>query len=127
MLIKAKQKFIRLSPRKIRLVADSIRHLSLAEALEQLQVLNKRAALPLKKTLRQAIANAVNNHGLDEKKLCLKEIQINEGPTYKRWQPVSRGRAHSIMKRTSHIRIILESPEKPKIEKSKTIKTKKQK
>lgn len=115
MIIKAEQKFIRTSPRKLRLVADSVRKLAVTAAFEQLQALHKYAALPLKKTLRQAQANAVNNHHLDPATLTIKEIQISEGPTYKRWQPVSRGRAHSIFKRTSHIRIVLEAKdENPK-------------
>jgi large subunit ribosomal protein L22 len=109
MLIKAQQKHIRLSPRKVRLVADAIRGLSLSEALEYLAHLNKKAALPLLKTLKQAVANATNNLKLKEDDLSIKEIQINEGSTLKRWQPVSRGRAHSILKRTSHIKVILES------------------
>ncbi len=111
MLIKAEQKFVRLSPRKLRLVADGIRSLPIITAFEQLQALNKTSALPLKKTLRQAQANAINNLKLDPATLSIKAIQINAGPTYKRWQPVSRGRAHSIFKHTSHIRVILESPD----------------
>lgn len=109
MLIKAEQKFVRISPRKVRLVANAIRGLSVAETKDQLKVLNKRAALPLRKTLHQAIANAVNNKQQLEENLTIKEIQIGEGPTFKRWQPVSRGRAHPILKRVSHIKIILES------------------
>lgn len=111
MQVKAHQKFIRISPRKVRLVANSIRGLPLIEAQEQLKAINKRAALPLSKTLRQAIANAVNNHNLKEESLNIKEIQIGEGSTYKRWNPVSRGRAHPILKRTSSIRVILQSSE----------------
>ena len=109
MLIKAEQKFVRISPRKVRLVANAIRGLSVAETKDQLKALNKRAALPLRKTLHQAIANAVNNKQQLEENLTIKEIQIGEGPTFKRWQPVSRGRAHPILKRVSHIKIILES------------------
>ena len=111
MLIKVEQKFVRTAPRKLRLIADSIRNLPLASALEQLQAINKQATLSLKKTLRQAQANAVHNHQLDPEHLTIKELQISQGPTYKRWQPVSRGRAHSIFKHTSHIRITLEAPD----------------
>ncbi len=113
MLIKAYQKFVRTSPRKLRLVADAIRGLSLPTAFDLLQSLNKQAALPLRKTLKQAVANAVNNLHLNESELKIKEIQINAGATFKRWQPVSRGRTHSIMKRTSHLRVILEAPDQP--------------
>ena len=118
MQIKAEQKFIRISPRKVRLVASAIKRLPLDDAKQQLKVLGKRAALPLRKTITQAIANATNNFKQDEKDLSIKEIQIGEGPTYKRWQPVSRGRAHSILKRTSHIKVILQSKNiKPKLTK----------
>lgn len=111
MLIKAEQKFIRISPRKVRLVANTIRGLSLQDSRHQLENINKRASVPLRKTLQQAVSNAVNNHGLKQETLSIKEIQIGEGSTFKRWQPVSRGRAHSIFKRTSHIKIILEAEE----------------
>ncbi|MBI2010036.1 MAG: 50S ribosomal protein L22 [Candidatus Chisholmbacteria bacterium] len=114
MLIKAEQKYIRMSPRKVRLVAQSLRGLPLNAALVALERMNKYAALPVRKTLSQAIANAVNNHGLKEDTLALKSIQVGEGATLKRWQPVSRGRAHSIFKRTSHIKIVLESTSNPK-------------
>lgn len=113
MYIKAQQKFIRQPARKLRLIANSIRRYSLQQAFNQLQALNKGAALPLRKTLRQAQANAVNNLKLDPSKLKIKEIQINDGPVYKRMNPVSRGRGHAILKRTSHIRILLEAPDAP--------------
>lgn len=114
MLIKAEQKHIRMSPRKVRLIADSIRGLPVNAAVVTLERINKFAAVPVRKTLSQAIANAVNNHGLKENELTLKSIQVGEGATLKRWQPVSRGRAHAILKRTSHIRIVLESTSNPK-------------
>jgi len=95
----------------------------------------------LLKTFKQATANAVNNRNLSKDLLTIQSIEVNEGPTYKRWRPVSRGRAHSIFKRTSHIKIVLEAKQpksakpkkkldkktaKPKkITKSKNTKTKK--
>ncbi|HKZ35866.1 MAG TPA: 50S ribosomal protein L22 [Patescibacteria group bacterium] len=109
MLITASSKFIRTSPRKLRLVADAVRHLSPDEALIQLKNLNKRGAVPIAKTLKQAVANAVNNFNLPKDELKLKSLIVDEGPTYKRFQPVSRGRAHSIYKRTSHVKVVLES------------------
>ena len=109
MQIKAESKFIRQSPRKIRLVADLVRPMALGEALTTLTHLRKRAATPLLKALKQAQANAINNHNLNKDTLSIQSIEINEGSTYKRWQPVSRGRAHSIFKRTSHIKVILGS------------------
>ena len=126
MQIKAESKFIRQSPRKIRLVADLVRPMALGEALTTLTHLRKRAATPLLKALKQAQANAVNNYNLSKDTLSIQSIEVNEGSTYKRWQPVSRGRAHSIFKRTSHIKVILKSLQ-PKTKKTKTIKKVKKK
>ncbi len=106
--MKAKQTNIRISPRKLRLVADSIRELTPLEALVYLRFLNKSAAQPLAKVIKSALANAKTNHGLDPKNLRFKTVMIGKGPTYKRWRAVSRGSAHSIFKRTSHIFIELE-------------------
>ena len=112
MEIVAKSKHIRMSPRKLRLVVDSLRSLSLDEAMVALENLNKRAVKPLKLTFKQAIGNAVNNFGLKKEDLIIKEMQVGEGPTLKRWRAVSRGRARRINKRTSHLRVVLEGKEK---------------
>ena len=108
MEIKAEAKYIRISPRKARLVVKAIRGLTPQKALDYLKFVNKRAAEPLSKIIQSAIANAKNNFGLKPEKLKFKKIQVGEGPTLKRWRAISRGRAHPIMKRTSHIKIILE-------------------
>lgn len=112
--MKAIQKLIRTSPRKIRLVADSIRELSPREALDYLKFMPQRAAIPLAKTIKASLANAKSTKGIKEENLKFKTIDIGKGPTYKRWRPVSRGSAHKIMKRTSHIRIELEENNGPK-------------
>ena len=112
MIIKAEQKYIRTSARKLRLVADLVRNLTLKEAQEQLAMMRKRAAEPLLKVIKQAIANATNNHDKKEDALKIHRNEVVEGPTYKRWNPVSRGRAHSILKRTCHVAVFLESDEK---------------
>lgn len=113
MLIKAEQKYVRMSPRKLRLVADTIRGIKEpGRAVSLLEGVEKRAALPLSKTIKQAIANASKNLGLAENSLRIKELQVQDGPTYKRFKPVSRGRIHSLQKRTSHIRVILETEDK---------------
>ena len=106
--MKATQKFIRTSPRKLRLVADAVRHLTPVEALKQLKFVGKRAAEPLYQAIRQAVSNAKNNAGSKEEALRFKTLEINEGATYKRFRAVSRGMAHKIMKRSSHIRVVLE-------------------
>ncbi|MDH5533573.1 MAG: 50S ribosomal protein L22 [Candidatus Pacebacteria bacterium] len=108
MQFKVTQKNTRQTPRKVRLVANTIKDLPLDQAIKQLAIIERRATLVLLKTIKQAIANAKNNHGVDASKLAIKEILVNPGPTYKRFNPVSRGRAHSIMKRTCHITVTLE-------------------
>jgi len=111
MLIKATQKNTRQTPRKVRLVANTVKNLELTEAIKQLSVIERRATLVILKTLRQAIANAMNNHGFAYEDLKLENILVTEGPRYKRFQAVSRGRAHSILKRTSHVTVILRAGE----------------
>ena len=112
----AHQKFIRQTPQKLRLIADMIRPLKVEEAVIQLKVSSKRGAKIILKVLTQAKTNAINI-GLRSETLKIHSIEISEGPTFKRWNPVSRGRAHKILKRTSHIKIILEGSSQP-IEKS---------
>lgn len=105
---RAVAKNIKISPRKVRLVADSVRKLSLPAALTQLVVLRQRAAIPLKKTIESAIANAANNDNAQKDNLKIKSINITEGITYKRYHFAGRGRMRPYVKRTSHIHITLE-------------------
>lgn len=125
MEIKSVQKFIRMSPRKLRLVVALVKKMTPIEAIERLPFSGRRAADPLVKVIKTAVANA-KVKGIDEKDLVFKEIQINEGPTYKRGRPVARGMSHPIKKRTSHIRVILEGKKKevakPKTKKKTTVK-----
>jgi large subunit ribosomal protein L22 len=109
MLITAEQKSTRQTARKVRLVADVIRKMSLEDALRNLAVMDRKASIVVMKVMRQALANAWHNHGLQFKDLTFKDITVNEGPTYKRFRAVSRGRAHRILKRTCHVRVALES------------------
>lgn len=108
MEIIAKSKFIRTSPRKLRLVARALKGLSPLAVMTQLEHLNKRAVGPLAKTFKSAMSNATANFNLRAEGLRVKKIEISQGPIYKRFQPVSRGRAHPIAKRTSHITVVLE-------------------
>lgn len=108
MEIKAESKYVRISPRKAQLVARAIKGLSLKEALESLSFIRKKAAKPIFKTLKSAIANATHNLKLKEENLRIRSIEILKGPVFKRWRPVSRGRAHPYLKRTSHIKVVLE-------------------
>ena len=100
-------KSIRMGPRKVRLIADSIRKIdSIDKSLNILSLLSKRAADPIEKTLKRAIANAINR-GAKKEDLFIKSIEVMEGPAIKRIRPSTRGRAHPYKKRSSHIKIIL--------------------
>lgn len=107
MEVKAKAKFIRMSPTKIRLVANLIKQLPVAKALDQLRFINKLAAEPLANLIKSAMANAEHNFELAKENLFIKELTINQGPTLKRWMPRAHGRATPIRKRTSHINLVL--------------------
>ncbi|MGL4393389.1 MAG: 50S ribosomal protein L22 [Fusobacteriaceae bacterium] len=96
-------KYVRMSPRKARLVADLVRGKSALDALDILEFTNKKAAGHIKKTLAAAIANASNNFKMDEEKLVVSSIMINEGTDLKRMSPRAKGRADVIRKPTSHI------------------------
>jgi large subunit ribosomal protein L22 len=102
------QKNTRQTPRKVRLVANQIKDLPLEQALRQLAVIQKKSTLVLMKTLKQAMANAKNNHGVSPAELQIKEIMIGDGTRYKRFRAVSRGRAHNVVKRACNVRVVLE-------------------
>ena len=105
--VRAVAKYIRTSPRKMRLVADLIRGKSAQEAWNMLEFTPKRAAGPMKKCLESAIANAQNNNDIPADSLTVHRVMVDEGPTLKRFAPRARGRASAIKKRTSHITIIV--------------------
>jgi large subunit ribosomal protein L22 len=111
MLIKATQLYTRQSPRKVRLVANTIKKLSLEDAFRQLALIPRRATDVVAKVMRQAVANAVNNHGFQASDLTIDEVIVNEGPRHKRFRAVSRGRAHNVVKRTSHVTVVLKTKE----------------
>jgi len=115
MPVTAKLKYLRIAPRKVRLVADLIRGKKIEEAQNILNFKVKKAALPLLKLLKQVVANAKNNFQLDESNLYIAKILVDEGPKYKRWRARARGRADEIQKKTSHITVVLdEIAKKPK-------------
>ena len=118
MLIKAKAKYLRISPRKARLVADLVRGKKINEAQDILRFTIKKTADPLLKLLESAISNAKNNLEINTENLYISKITVDEGPKYKRWMPRSRGQAFSIHKKTSHINLTLE-PIEGKVEKLK--------
>lgn len=107
---KAKLSNYRQAPRKVRLVASAVRGKSIAQANDILTFTPNRAALPLQKLLNSAVANA-KALNLNEERLTIKELKVDEGPTLYRRRPRSRGMANPIRKRTSHITLVVEEKE----------------
>ncbi len=104
---RAQLNYLRISPRKVGIVCDLIRGKSVAQATAILQNTPKAACEPLLKLVKSAAANAENNHQMDPEKLYVSETFANPGPIIRRFRPVSKGRAHHIMKRTSHMTVVV--------------------
>ena len=121
----ARQKYAKHTPQKLREVVAMIKGLSPEQAIARLPFTQKFAAEVLSKTIKSAAAQAVQK-GVEIGDLKIEEIQINEGPRLKRGRPVSKGRWHPILKRMSHIRVVLVSEEKPKVDKTEVKKSQKQ-
>lgn len=102
---RAEARYVRTSARKARLVADLVRGVPVADAQATLAYSTRAAAVPVRKVLQSAVANADHNHGLDARELVVARITVDEGPTIKRFRPRAQGRATPIMKRTCHITI----------------------
>jgi len=110
-LARATAKFVRVSPRKARLVADLVRGKSVQDARAILAFATRDAAVPVRKVLESAAANADNNHGMRSDELVLAHVTVDPGPTIKRFRPRAMGRATPILKRTCHITIgLAEAP-----------------
>jgi len=107
MEVKAKVKFIRMSPTKIRLVANLIQKMPVEKALNQLRFINKLASGPVAKLIESAMANAEHNFELAKDNLFIKTLTVDQGPTLKRSMPRAHGRATPIRKKTSHINLVL--------------------
>lgn len=103
----AKLRYLRISPRKVKIVLDLIRDRDLVSAKAILQQTPKAAAAPVLKVLESAAANAENNHEMDPERLYVSECYACPGPILKRIRPVSKGRAYRINKRTSHVTIVV--------------------
>jgi large subunit ribosomal protein L22 len=108
MEVRAHLRYLRIAPRKVRLVINLIRGMHVELAIDQLSVLPKRSSLPILKLLNSAVANAEHNFKLEKKNLIIKSITADEGPKLKRWQPRAFGRAAEILKRMTHVTIVLE-------------------
>ena len=105
---KAVAKYVRIAPRKVRVVMDLIRGKNVAEAFAILKFTPKAGAEVVEKVLRSAVANAENNFDMDVDKLYVKTAFADQGPTRKRIHPRSRGQAFKILKRTSHVTIVVD-------------------
>jgi large subunit ribosomal protein L22 len=127
MAVKAESKGVRMSPRKVGVVAALVRGRTVADALTILEHVPRRAALPVIKTIKSAQANATHNHNYKGDTLRIVEITVNHGPRTKRYRPAAMGRALPYQKRSSHIRVLVEGEQraaakpaavKPKAEKA---------
>ena len=108
--MKATAKYVRIAPRKARLVADEVRGKSYAEAVSLLRFTNKRAAKIIGDIVQSAAANAEHNDDADPDELFVRDVRVDDGPTIKRYRARAMGRATMIRKRTSHISVELGDP-----------------
>ena len=106
-VVKASARYVRIAPRKARLIADQVRGMHIEKARALLQFSPRGAALPIHKLIDSAAANAENNHDLIGDEMRVASITVDEGPTLRRFRPRAMGRATPINKRTSHIRVAL--------------------
>lgn len=113
MQVRAVAKYVRLSAQKCRLVADQIRNLPVEKALDLLRYSNRKGALPVRKTLDSAIANAENNERADIDDLWISRIMVDEAPTMKRFRARAKGRGTRIFKRNCHITVTVSDDPRP--------------
>jgi len=105
---RAVTRYLRIAPRKARLVVDMIRGRRVEQALGILEFTSRRAARLIAKTVKSAVANAESNQNVDVDRLYVKRAYVDEGPTLKRFMPRAHGRATPILKRTSHVTIVVD-------------------
>ncbi len=120
--VSATLKYARISAQKARLVADLVRGMPVERAIDQLTYSTKKGAAIIKKLLESAIANAENNDGLDVDELALSTIYVNEAPSFTRFKSRAKGRANHIVKRNSHITVVV-APKQDKVKKATKAKT----
>lgn len=111
MQARAEAKYVRISPRKVNYICKEIRGKNVNEALTILRFTPKKGAKVLEDVLLSAIANAENNLSLDRETLVVDNAWANDGPTMKRWRPKAKGAAYPILKRTSHVGVIVKEKE----------------
>jgi large subunit ribosomal protein L22 len=107
MEVKAISKYVRISPQKVRKMADAIKGKPVEAGLDILKFMPQKAAGIVEKVVRSAASNADNNYGLDVDSLVIRNLIVDQGPTLKRFRARARGRGARILKRTSHITVIL--------------------
>lgn len=105
--VRAILRFLRHGPRKVRLVGNVLKGLSIDYARAELRSINKHAAAPLLKLLNSAVANAKHNNHVDEDRLFVKQVRVDDGPALKRFMPKAHGRATEIKKRSCHVTLVL--------------------
>jgi large subunit ribosomal protein L22 len=106
-VVRASARYVRVTPQKARLVADQVRGKPIADALPLLQFSPRGAARDIQKLIESAMANAENNHDLVAEEMLISELNVDEGPTLRRWRARARGRATRIDKRTCHVSVAL--------------------
>ncbi|MDP9212067.1 MAG: 50S ribosomal protein L22 [bacterium] len=107
MEVAAKARFQRGSVRKVRLLLQPLRGMQAEQAIQQLRLAPQAAARPLSKLIASAVANAEHNYSLDKKRLVIDRINADQGPSYKRYRPAARGRAHGIKRQSFHMAVTL--------------------
>lgn len=107
MKAQAVAKYIRISPRKMKAICDLVRGKNADQAVAILKFTPRKGARALLKVLKSAIANAENNHEMSAEKLYVQEVYANQGPTLKRWNAGSMGRANPVLSRSSHIGVVV--------------------
>jgi large subunit ribosomal protein L22 len=113
MAVTAKAKGVRMSPRKVGVVAALVRGRSVADALTILEHTPRRSAMPVRKVIESARANADHNHNYKADTLVIQSITVTPGPRFKRYRPAAHGRALPFQRRTSHIAVIVEGEQRP--------------
>jgi len=116
MSFQASHKFAKVTPRKARPLADLVRGMPASRALEVLDFNPRRASGLFRAVIQSALANASQKQGVNLNKLVIREIFVNEGPLQKRGRPVARGRFHRIMKKMSHLHVVLDEPAAPEVD-----------
>ncbi len=118
MEVRAVEKYIRISPKKARLVADIVRGQNAVSAMTTLKFTPKKAAGIISKAINSAVSNAVNNFGLVREELVITKLTVDQGPSLKRFRPRSKGMASPLLKRTSHIIVVVSGAEAKEVKKA---------